>query len=105
VATTPYRFGPKHPATQNDPFEYDLTAWLGKSTITGTVTATSTPAGLTIGTVECSGSIVTVYVSDGIDGTDYQLAINVSAVDPNGNSRGPVAIGAMVLCTSPVPAQ
>lgn len=105
MASNLYRFSPKDPATSNDPFTFDLTAWLGANwTITGSPTATVSPSGLTLGTVVSLGGLVTVYVSGGTVGTDYTLTIHVSAVDANSNTRGPVAIGAMVLCITPVPA-
>lgn len=105
MASNLYRFSPKDPATSNDPFTFDLTAWLGQGWIlTGSPTATVSPSGLTIGPVITFGSFVTVYISGGTVGVDYALTIHVSAIDEDSNTRGPVAIAAMVLCTTPVPA-
>jgi hypothetical protein len=106
VAQNVYRFGPKDPATVNEPFTFDLTAWCrSKWTITCTVTCAVSPNDMTVDSVVYAGSFVTAYLSGGTAGVDYTVTINVPAVDTNGNSRGPVGIGAMVLCLSPVPAQ
>lgn len=103
-----YRFGPKDPATATDPFTFDLSAWLVSEdttyTIVGSVTADATPSGLTIGAIVYSGPLITVYLSGGTAGVDYTLYVHVSAQDQDGNVRGPVAIGAIVPCTTPVPA-
>jgi len=113
MAYAPYSFGEKDPASQNDPFTFDLTAWLQNPVtvsgtvyqIVGAVTATATPAGLTIGSVVYFGGYVTVYLSGGVSGVTYTLYIHVTRADQGGNLDGPIAIGATVTCITPVPAQ
>lgn len=113
MAAAPYAFGEKDPGSENDPFTFDLTSWLKSPvtvpgtvyTIVGVVTASVTPTDMHVGDTVYSGGYVTVYLSGGTEGVTYTIKIYVTRVDQNGNTSGPIPVGATITCVTPVAAQ
>lgn len=113
MSSPPYTFGDKDPASNNEGFTFDLGTWLNSPicvpgtvwSIFGVVTATATPAGLTVNGVVSSGRYVTVYLSGGTAGVTYTLYIHVTRISQTGAQEGPVTIGATIRCVTPVAPQ
>lgn len=70
-----YKFSPKDPR-DTDGLVFDLSAWDPDDPVTGTPTADATPTGLTIGNVVLDGTDITVWASDGQDGTTYRVTVH-----------------------------
>lgn len=59
-------------------YDIDFAEWIPDGDVVSSATITSSPAGLTVGTVGVFGSYLKVWISEGVDGTTYKLEVTAT---------------------------